>query len=96
MLDLYKQVLAEEDLIDIWGYSFEQWGAEQADLYLDRLDEGFQGLRENPYIGVAVDHIRQGYRRYRVQHHMVYYRVTTERIEIVRVLHEGMEPERHL
>ena len=28
---------AEEDLRGIWDYSFETWGAAQADLYLDRI-----------------------------------------------------------
>jgi plasmid stabilization system protein ParE len=32
MLEIFKQTLAEEDLIDIWFYSFEQWGAAQADI----------------------------------------------------------------
>ena len=31
--------LASEDLIDIWLYGNEEWGASSADLYLDELLE---------------------------------------------------------
>ena len=30
-----KSALAERDLLDIWQYTFETWGADQADEYLD-------------------------------------------------------------
>ncbi len=39
---------AESDLIDIWRYSFEQWGELQADEYLDELDSGIRKLADNP------------------------------------------------
>ena len=96
MLEVYKQALAEDDLINIWCYSCEQWGVDQADLYLDQLNEGINGLAENPKIGMAIDHIRQGYRRYHVQHHMIYYRIRSDRIEIIRVLLESMDTDIHL
>ena len=35
-----KHALAESDLIGIWQYTFEQWGAALADRYLDELDDG--------------------------------------------------------
>ena len=30
---------AEEDLRDIWRYTLETWGSEQADKYLDQLGD---------------------------------------------------------
>jgi len=39
---------------------------------------------------------RAGYRRLRIRHHIVYYREQADRIAIVRVLHERMDPDRHL
>lgn len=96
MLEIHKQTLAEEDLIGIWLYSFETWGAAQADTYLDQLEEGISRLSENPKIGTDCSHIRPNYRRLHVQHHMVYYVVSSSRIDIIRVLHERMDPDRHL
>lgn len=96
MLKIYKQVRAEDDLVDIWLYSFEKWGADQADHYLDKLDEGITRIAQDPAIGKACSHIRQGYRRLHVEHHLIYYWIGQGRIEVVRVLHERMDPDRHL
>lgn len=41
MRKIRKHALAEGDLIDIWQYGFEEWGAQQADKYLDELDKNF-------------------------------------------------------
>ncbi len=96
MLEIHKQALAEEDLISIWCYTFEKWGVELADDYLDQLNEGIAMLAENPRIGTNIDQLRQGYRRYHIKHHMVYYRINPGQIEIVRILHEDMDSQRHL
>lgn len=95
MHEIHKQTAAEDDLVDIWQYSFETWGADQADLYLDALNEGIAGLADDPRLGADCSHIRAGYRRLRIRHHIVYYREQADRIEIVRVLHERMDPDRH-
>ncbi len=39
-LKIAKNVAAENDLVDIWIYSFNKWGVVQADKYIDQLDEG--------------------------------------------------------
>jgi toxin ParE1/3/4 len=96
MLETYKQVLAEEDLIGIWNDTFKQWGAEQADTYLDQLNEGIAILAENQRLGINCDAIRQGYRQLHIKHHLVSYRITLTQIEIVRVLYEEMDPVRNL
>lgn len=96
MYEIHKQAAAEDDLVGIWRYSFERWGIEQADRYLDELDEGIEALAGSPRLGSECGHIRAGYRRLRIRHHSVYYRLSSSRIEIVRVLHERMEPDRHL
>jgi len=96
MLRILKQARAEDDLVDIWLYSLEKWGGNQADLYLDKLGEGIISIAHNPAIGKDCGHIRQGYRRLHVAHHMIYYRTGPGQIEIIRVLHESMDPDRHL
>jgi toxin ParE1/3/4 len=96
MRSIHKQTAAEDDLVDIWQYSFETSGADQADLNLDALNEGIAGVADNPRLGADCSHIRAGYRRRRIRHHIVHERVRADRIEIVRVLHEWMDPDRHL
>jgi len=95
MNEVYKSTQAEEDLIQIWCYSFENWGEAQADAYLDEMERGVQLLARNPEIGKACDFIREGYRRFRVQHHVMYYRFVEKGLEIVRVLHEASDVDRH-
>jgi toxin ParE1/3/4 len=91
-----KSVLAESDLVGIWQYSCEQWDMAQADEYLDELDIAIHLLADNPTLGVNRDFVRKGYRVLFVNRHAIYYRGTAAEIHIVRVLHEQMDPGRHL
>jgi toxin ParE1/3/4 len=96
LIRIRKRALAESDLIGIWHYTFEQWGAAQADKYLDELNDGIQQLAENPEMGMKRDYVREGYRVLFVNSHAVYYTVTSSAIHIVRALHGQMDPGRHL
>lgn len=91
-----KHALAESDLISIWRYSFQRWGAAQADTYLDELDDGIQELARNPELGASRDYVRDGYRVLFVNRHAIYYTVTASTIHIVRVLHGEMDPGKYL
>jgi toxin ParE1/3/4 len=48
-----------------------------------------------PSLGRACDDIRPGYRRYAEGSHIIFYREVRSDIEIVRVLHGRMDPDRH-
>jgi toxin ParE1/3/4 len=82
---------ATRDLEAIWLYTFEKWGIEQAHRYTDDLTSAFDRLADNPQLGMGCDHIRKGYRRYVVERHAVYYRVTDYGIAVIRVLHDRMD-----
>ncbi len=88
--------LAESDLIGVWRYSFDQWGAARADSYLDELDKGIRSLADNSELGAKRDYVRHGYRVLFINRHAIYYAVAESVIRIVRVLHAEMDPERHL
>lgn len=75
---------------DVWLYSSEQWGVQQTTRYIDDLTETFDFLAENPKAGTACDHIRNGYRKYPVIRHVIYYREAAYGVEIIRVLHDRM------
>ncbi len=91
-----KQAKAEQDLIDIWLYTFSKWDESQADKYLDELETGLNVLAENPMIGIDCDFIRKGYRLYAINHHLIFYKIRSDSIEITRVLHESMDVQQHL
>lgn len=86
---------AERDLERIWAYTLEQWGIKQADRYIDFLTEAFDTLARSPRIAPTCEQIRPGYRRWAVERHTVYFRMTDYGIVVVRVLHNRMDPSRH-
>lgn len=87
---------AERDLEGIWRYTFEIWGADQANRYTDDMTDAFAQLAASPMLGTACDHIRKGYRHASAGRHVIYYRVTDYGIAVIRVLHERMLLARHL
>ena len=95
MADFYLRPKARKDLEDIWSYTYETWGKDQADSYIHDLDSGFRALAVNPKKGRPCDDIREGYRKHFVGKHIIFYRMAKKGIEIVRILHQRMDPERH-
>jgi toxin ParE1/3/4 len=87
--------LARLDLIEIADYTVETWGLEQAERYMDGLDDCFMQLAQSPGIGRACDRIRNGYRRMEHRSHVVIYRVEKDGIFISRILHQRMLPSKH-
>ena len=96
MRKIHVSALAESDLIGVWQYSFEEWGPDQADRYLDELDSNIKLLADNLDLGIKRDFVSDGYRVLFVASHAVYYTVTPSTIHIIRVLHGRMDPARHL
>ncbi|WP_342116665.1 type II toxin-antitoxin system RelE/ParE family toxin [Pseudoduganella sp. OTU4001] len=87
---------AERDLEAIWTYTVQKWGEEQASRYIDLLTAAFADLAVKPMLAPACDFIRPGYRRRSVERHIVYFRITSYGIAIVRVLHDRMDAMRNL
>ncbi|HAS23289.1 type II toxin-antitoxin system RelE/ParE family toxin [Idiomarina loihiensis] len=96
MLKLSVTPKAESDLTAIWLYTYEEWGAEQADKYLDHLEAGMKQLLSHPLLGADYAHVLVGYRRLYVEHHAVFYQVLKSEVLIVRVLHEDMDAPQRL
>ena len=87
---------AERDLEAIWMDTTQRWGVAQANRYIDLLTGAFAELAELPGIGPTCDHIRPGYRRRHAERHMIYFHVTDYGIAVIRILHDRMDPPRHL
>ncbi len=88
--------LARADLEEIWLYTFNTWSLEQADSYHRKIVSAFEALADGTKKGRKVGHIRQGYFRFPVGSHFIFYRQTESGIEVVRVLHQRMDIEQHL
>jgi toxin ParE1/3/4 len=86
---------AKADVGEIWQYTADRWGAEQAELYLGLIDAAVDAICGDPKLGRSCNEIRRGYRKYRVGSHVLFYRIKGRQIFVVRVLHQRMDPERH-
>ena len=91
MRNIHIQHRAKHDLKQIWRLSFTKWGERQANTYYDDLTRGMEAIANNPHIGLAREHLGPGYRQYQVRHHLVFYRLTSTTIKIIRVLSEKMD-----
>lgn len=87
---------AERDLDDIYVYTFHQFGALQADVYFESLEECLGKLAENPLLGVDASNLRAGYRRFVHQRHTLYYKKVKTGVRAIRVLGPGMSIERSM
>jgi toxin ParE1/3/4 len=87
---------AQRDLEKIWDDTQERWGIDQAERYTRQIWENIRSLAARPSLGRACPELRAGYYKYRSGVHIVFYRLTDSGIDIVRILHERMDLERHL
>lgn len=87
--------LALADLEGIWRYTVENWSVRQAEIYHAEIVGAFEGLASGLKIGRATD-IRDGYFKYAVGSHVIYYLLRDGEIAIIRILHRRMDVGRHL
>ncbi len=90
------RLLAENDLEQIWLYSFHEWGSEQADSYIRLMIGRFSWLAENPQLGKRRDDIKPGYYSFPEWRHVIFYTTTENGIDIIGVLHQRMDIISHL
>ena len=87
---------AQADIEEIWQYTTERWGHDQAERYIHALKQAIETIAREPSRGRASEHIRPGYRRYSVGSHVLFFRMVDGEIDLVRVLHQRMDFDRHL
>ena len=87
---------AQADIGDIWTYTVKRWNVDQAERYVRLIQTEIDVLASDPLRGRACDEIRPGYRKGYAGSHLIFYRVEDHRIDVVRILHQHMDYERHL
>jgi toxin ParE1/3/4 len=88
--DARKQIKA------ISTFTRKTWGANQQLRYMSQLYAAADLIRQYPDRGKPRDELSVGLLSYRVGKHVLFYRVEPETVTIVAVLHEKMDPTRHL
>ena len=87
---------AERDLDGIINYTVQEWGASQANTYLDGLKSRAQLLAENPDLGITRETISKGLLSFPYESQVLYYKNHARGIVVVRILHQHMDPLKHL
>lgn len=86
---------AENDLENIWLYTFQTWSVNQADDYLNLIVEQIQQIANNPNSGMDYGKIRKGYFRSKIKSHYIFYKIDKRNkvVKVIRILHERMDVE---
>lgn len=98
-MPVYRLVIApaaKNDLKDIYQYGLRQWGQAQAASYLSAMKNQFWSLTEQPLIGIERSELLPDTRSLPMQSHTLFYRITANQVEIIRVLHGRQDLLRHL
>lgn len=86
---LRQQAVA--DLESIWLYSYQEWGAEQADQYLRSFLSRFTWLSENPQLGKQRTDINPDYYCFPEGMHLVFYKITQNGIDIIGIPYQNKD-----
>lgn len=81
---------AAADLENIYDYGIDQFGLDQANTYLDLLEERLDQISENPLMYPAAEYVRHGYRRSVIGSHTIYFRMQPGFIEIMRIVGQNL------
>ncbi|WP_337879952.1 type II toxin-antitoxin system RelE/ParE family toxin [Rheinheimera sp.] len=95
----YQLVLApaaKADLKEFYLYGLRQWGQKQSESYLQQIKNQLWTITLQPLIGRERTELLANIRSLPVESHTLFYRITFNRIEIIRVLHRRQDPGRHL
>jgi toxin ParE1/3/4 len=88
---------AEVDLDNIWNYTAITWSADQAERNVSGLFDAFASIADNPALGARVDLLREGYRRFKRGHHLIFCVIASGgEVEVIRALHESSDLPQHL
>lgn len=87
---------AQQDLEEIWLYTFQQWSSVQADNYASEILATCKGLSDGEKVGLNAEDIRQGYWKYFSGSHTIYYKISGQHIVVVRILHQSRDVDRYL
>lgn len=87
---------AQQDISAIWDFTEERWDLRQAETYIREIQAAIERIAADPRRGRFRSEIRQGYFSYAIGSHTIFYRRSTDGVDIIRVLHQRMDHSRHL
>ena len=86
---------AEEDLRSIWRYTYDTWGADQADSYFGQIEDCCDAVGEGRVRSRSFDTLPEGVSIHRCEHHYIVW-LDANRPVVIAILHERMDFVRRL
>lgn len=86
---------AQRDLSSIWDFTQERWDEIQAESDISEIRAAIERIVVDPRRGHACDENRKGYRRYGIGSQLIFYVERTDGVDVIRILHQRMDPTRH-
>jgi toxin ParE1/3/4 len=90
MARVTRRPLASADILGIWDHIAED-SLEQADRWVDRLDEKFKLIATQPLMGRARDELAANLRSFPFGRYVIFYAPVDGGIDVVRVLHSARD-----
>ncbi|WP_225073249.1 type II toxin-antitoxin system RelE/ParE family toxin [Desulfuromonas sp. CSMB_57] len=87
---------AKGDLDDIWDFTFARWGMDQAEKYVRELWAVMEKQATDLATSIDIADMRPGYRKVYAGSHVIFFKVLSDGIDVVRILHQKMDFNRHL
>ena len=88
---------AKEKLKQIRNYTLKNYGKQQTKTYLRMLRDRMRKVAKQPdTLGTNRNDIKKGYYSVFAGKHTIYYRIRDTHIDIIDVLHQRMDPKKHL
>jgi len=87
---------AKASLMQIARYTQKTWGRKQRATYLRMMDACFSSLAVNPMQGRSRPDLHHALRSCPAGKHIVFYIPRQDHVVIVNVLHEKMDPVKHI
>lgn len=85
---------AEVDIGKIWDYTADRWGPDQADSYIDAIRDACHALARGTKQGRPS--VLPGFIKYLCGSHVVYFLDYPDHLDVIRILHQRQDAERHL
>ena len=84
-LALVQSSETKQDLSNIYHFSHKNWGSDKAREYMGRIRTRMSALRSNPMLGTTHPDLPNGVHCLTAQSHLIFYRVHSGAVEILRV-----------
>ncbi len=88
--------LARKDLAQIRLWTVKNFGPAQANHYLAQIHDTLRVIAENPGVALDASDIRSHLNKTTARSHVAFFYVTGATVDVVRILHGGMDFNRWL